>query len=292
MEITRRDFLKYSAGAAVMLGLTSLQLSQVEKVFAGSSNAPVIWLSGSACTGCSVSLMNAVNPTIDSVLINTINLKYHPNIMAAAGDMAVAEARSTAQAGGFVLIVEGAIPTGSAGKYCYVWEENGKPVTMAEAVTSLAAKAKYLVAVGTCASFGGIPAVNATTGSKGLGAFLGRSVINLPGCPAHPDWIIGSLVKVLSGAMPALDLNNRPLDFYTKQSMHDRCPRREGEEANRFGQDGRCLQELGCQGKKAHADCDRRLWNNKQNYCIGVNGLCTACTEPSFPAFPLHRNDD
>jgi hydrogenase small subunit len=288
MEITRRDFLKYAAGAAALAGLTKLQFGKLEKVFASASSPPVIWLQGSACTGCSVSLLNAINPTIDQVLLNNISLKYHSTLMAAAGDMAVSAARTTAQAGGHILVVEGAIPTANNGKYCYVWDENGAPVTMAQAVTSLASNASYLIAVGTCASFGGIPAVNTNAGAKGLGAFLGRSVINLPGCPAHPDWVVGSIVKILSGTIPALDNYNRPLDYYPANVIHSRCPRNGMLQAGTYGQDYLCLMGLGCKVPLTHADCDQRMWNNGQNWCIGINAPCQGCVEPDFPAFPLH----
>ena len=292
MDISRRDFFRYVSVSAIALGMSQLQLTQVEEALAGAASPPVVWLSGSACTGCSISLLNAVNPTIEQVLLKTISLKYHPQVMAAAGDLAVQAARSTAQAGGYILVVEGAIPTGSNGKYCYVWDEGGQAVTMASAVRSLAATARYIVAVGTCASFGGIPAAYALPGAKGLGAFLGQPVINLPGCPSHPDWIIGSLALLIAGTPPALDQYSRPKTFYTPKVIHERCPRREREEAHRFGQDGLCLEELGCKGPKTHADCDIRKWNNGQNWCIGANGLCIGCTEPSFPAFPLHHGED
>ncbi len=288
MDITRRDFLRYVSASATLLGLSALQLGQAEEALAGASSPPVVWLSGSACTGCSVSLLNAVNPTIDQVLLNTISLKYHPNVMAAAGDMAVQAARATAQAGNYILVIEGAIPTANGGKWCYVWDEAGAPVTMAAAVRSLAATAKYIVSVGTCASFGGIPAANGAAAAKGVGTFLGKPVINLPGCPAHPSWIIGSLVQLIAGTPPALDSYRRPKAYYTPKPMHERCPRKEREEAHRFGQDGLCLKELGCKGPITHADCDTRKWNNGVNWCIGANGLCIGCTEPSFPAFPLH----
>ena len=249
-------------------------------------------LTGSACTGCSVSLINYINSsdqtTIADVLLNTISLKYHPQLSAAAGDLAVGAVRSTQQAGGYVLVVEGSIPTADGGRYCYVWDEGGRSVTMAEAVRSLADNAQYVVAVGTCASFGGVTGAYSGAGAKGVGSFLGRSVVNLPGCPPHPDWIVGSLVKILSGSMPALDSNSRPTSYYTPEVIHERCPREEAEEASQFGQNGYCLGELGCRGPSCHADCDMRKWNNKQGYCIGVNGLCIGCTEPNFPAFPLH----
>ena len=292
MEISRRDFLKYVGGSALALGLSTLDLSLAERALAGASAPPVLWLSGSACTGCSVSLLNAVNPTIDQVLLNTISLKYHPNLMSAAGELAVGAARSTANAGGYILVVEGAIPTAGDGRYCYVWDENGQSVTMASAVQSLAARASRIVAVGTCAAYGGVPAAYPGAGAKGVGAFLGRAVVNVPGCPAHPDWIIGSLVQLLSGNSVALDNIGRPIAYYPRQVLHERCPRKEKEEARQFGQAGRCLEELGCKGPHTHADCERRLWNNGQNWCIGANGLCIGCTEPNFPAFPLHHAGD
>lgn len=290
MEITRRDFLRVAAASAAALGLSAAQLRQAEDALAAASSPPVIWLSGSNCTGCTVSLLNAVNPTIDQVLLNNISLKYHPQLSSAAGDLAVSSIRSTQAAGNYILVVEGAIPTAANGKYCYVWDENGTPVTMASAVRSLAANAKHLVAVGACASYGGIPKANSATGSQGLGTFLGRKVVNLPGCPAHPDWIIGTLVQLVGGTTPRLDSNGRPTAYFTSQSVHNRCPRRGTRAADAFGQNGRCLKELGCKGPGARCDTDTRLWNNKQGYCIGVNGLCVACTEPEFPAFPLHKS--
>jgi len=172
VEISRRDFLRLAGASAGALGLSSLQLAQVEQALASASSPPVLWLSGSGCTGCSISLLNAVNPTIDQVLTSTISLKYHPQLMAAAGDMAVAAARSTQQVGGYVLVVEGAVPTGASESFCYVWDEGGQPVSMASAVKSLASPAKYVVAVGTCAAFGGIPAAYSPSGARGVSAYL------------------------------------------------------------------------------------------------------------------------
>lgn len=288
MHITRRDFLKYMGASAVVLGLSRTQLAAVERALASAAGPAVLWLNGASCSGCSVSLLNAVNPTIDQVLLDTISLKYHPTLMAAAGELAVAAVTSVAASGGHILVVEGAIPTAAAGSFCTVWEEGGRPVPMTEAVTGLAASASHIVAVGSCSAFGGFPSACCDTASQGLGSFLGRQVVNLPGCPAHPDWIIGSLAALLSGSVPALDEYGRPLAFYRDQSIHSRCPRREAEEAHTFGQAGYCLEELGCKGKHTHADCDLRGWNNHENWCIGVNGLCIGCTEPDFPRFPFH----
>jgi hydrogenase small subunit len=293
MQISRRDFLKAATASAVAVGLNQLHLFRLEKALAqvATDKTPVIWLTGAGCTGCSVSLLNAVNPTVDAVLTNVIDVGYQPAIMAAAGDLAVTSARSMAQAGGYILVVEGGIPTGLGGEYCYVWSEAGSRVTMASAVASLAAQAKYIVAVGTCAAYGGIPGAYAPTATKGVGDFLGTQVVNLPGCPAHPDWIIGTLVQVIGGTVPALDSYGRPKVYYGN-TVHERCPRRDFDDASQLGQPNRCMEEIGCRGPETYADCPTRKWNNGQSWCIEVNSPCIACTEPTFPTFPLRARGD
>lgn len=287
MKISRRDFLKYASASAATLGLSQLQVGKLGRALAQTAGAPVIWLSGAGCTGCSISLLNTVSPTIDSLLTTSVSLKYHSTLMAAAGDLAVAAARTAAQAGGYILVVEGAIPTAASGKYCIVWDEGGVPVAMTSALTSLAANARYVVAAGTCASYGGIPRSYALPGAQGVGTFLGRSIINLPGCPVHPDWLVGTLSQLIIGSVPALDSNGRPTAYYGR-TIHNRCPRRSAARATQLGQDGRCLRNLGCKGPNTYGDCGVRLWNNKQNWCVGANGLCLGCTQPDFPRFPLH----
>ena len=96
MQVSRRDFLRYAAASALALGLEGLRLGHLEQPLAQAAAPPVIWLSGSGCTGCSVSLLNAVNPTIGQLLTQKIGLKYHSALMVAAGDLAASSARSTA----------------------------------------------------------------------------------------------------------------------------------------------------------------------------------------------------
>jgi hydrogenase small subunit len=159
MNLNRRDFLKASAAVAGALALKGSGLMQLQKAMAADSaniGAPVIWLQGQSCTGCSVSLLNSIHHmTVDDLLLNTINLKYHPTVMAAAGDLAVGAAVGAAP--GYVLIVEGSIPVGAAGHYCHVWEdENHEPVTMETAFDDFRRNAGYILSVGTCASYGGL----------------------------------------------------------------------------------------------------------------------------------------
>ncbi len=287
MRITRRQFLKYCGGSAVALGLSQIGLLRLRKALAAVDGPPVIWLQGAGCSGCSVSLLNKVanddGPAAADLLLNYINLKYHPTVMAAAGDLAVASANEVLPNGGHFLVVEGAIPTARQGIYCHVWEENGEPVTALEAVQTFSEKAAGVIACGTCAAFGGIPAGNPNpTGCVGLSEIVGDGVINIPGCPPHPDWIIGTIAHILAeGKIPRLDGHNRPR-MYFGETVHTECHNRQLEKARQLGQPG-CLQDLGCNGQGTHADCPRRKWNNGINWCIGAQNPCQGCTEPSYP---------
>ncbi len=291
MEISRRRFMRYVSASAVALGFERADLLNLERGLAAATpGVPVIWLNGAGCTGCSISLLNAVNPSIDQFLTDTVDLRYHSALLAASGEPAVSQVHSTVQSGGYILIVEGAIPAAKEGRYCQLWKEKGKRISMAQAVTSLAARAKHLVAVGTCAAYGGISRANAATENQGLGAFLGKPVINLPGCPAHPDWIMGTLGKLIGGSSLDLDEKGRPRLYYGTPLCRQ-CPRHHKGEAFRLGESGRCLEELGCRGRGTGADCQNRKWNNGQNWCVGVNSPCIGCTEPTFPLQPLRGRD-
>jgi hydrogenase small subunit len=263
---------------------------------------PVIYLQTAACSGCVVTLLNAASPTIKNVLIDQIapgvhiNLKFHPVIMAAAGELALQVMEDTArqQKGEYVLVVDGAVPMAADGVYGAVGERNGKPVTMLQRVTELARDALAVIALGTCASFGGIPAsppnpTGCTSVQKALEAKgISKPLINIPGCPPHPDWFVGTVASViLSGLPKAEDLDDflRPKAFYGKL-IHENCPRRayfdEGKFAKKFGEDG-CLYELGCKGPITYADCPLRRWNSGTNWVIGAGAPCNGCTQPEFP---------
>lgn len=290
MNLNRRDFLKLLTASAVTLGYTQLDLRRMATVLAQSAKPPIVWLQGSSCNGCSISLLNSTLPAIDEVLLNTIDLRYHPTLMAAAGEQAVAAATQTLNNGFTVLVVEGAIPT-THDRYCTIWETpDGRAVTMREAVQTFAAKAQYVVAVGSCACFGGLPGYSTDTGATGVADILpGRLVVNVPGCPSHPDWVLGTLTNILLNRFPTLDQYNRPTRFFSRR-VHEICPYREREEANTFGQANSCLKELGCHGPRTWADCVTRRWNNGTNWCAAAGGLCIGCTEPTFPNFPFHSS--
>lgn len=308
MRITRRDFLKYCSVAAGALGLSASGLVKLEKAMALSTGPEVIWIAGSACTGCSVSLLNTMfYMDIVDLAVNTIDLKYHDTIMAAAGDLATSvEDFSTAG----VLVVEGGVPTAAGGNYCVIAGE-----TMKDKVIRLGNAAGLVLSVGTCSSFGGIPGARPNpTGIQKVtdvlkNAGVTTTVINIPGCPPHPDWIVGTIAYYLAtGQAPALNSYKSPRDYYGQyQCNAGPCPWQKNDGTDKYtgatvnntdkitvsskyarGKVG-CLGALGCKGRKTKADCSYRLWNTSAsltlgtNWCVGTRGGCHGCTSPDFP---------
>lgn len=290
MQITRRELLKWAAVSAAGIGLGASELSRLAEALAAPNAPTIIWLQGASCTGCSVSLLNSAATPIETVLTETVNMAYHPNLSAGFGEPAITSMLAAAEAndGNFVLCIEGGVPTGASGNYCVIGEANGKPLTMLEAVTTLGPKAKRVVAVGTCASFGGVvkPSkfARAQTVSATLAGKLSAPVVNLPGCPAHPDTMVGTLVKVVTGASLPLDSLGRPTAFFSG-SVHSRCPRRESEDA-RIGGLG-CYEEVGCRGPATTMSCPSAKWNNGRNWCINARMACIGCAAYDFPSNPL-----
>ncbi|MDY6835972.1 MAG: hydrogenase small subunit [Chloroflexota bacterium] len=263
---------------------------------------PVIWIQCATCTGCSVSVLNSVSPTIKNVLVDEVipgkhvNVRYQATIMGGQGAAAIEEMEKTAAGnkGGYVLVVEGAIPTAGNGSYGSLGEKNGRPVSQAKRVESLAKDALAVIALGTCAAFGGIAAGDPNPSRcVGVGELLQKTgvktpLVNVPGCAPHPDWFVGTVARLLIQGLPKpedLDEYQRPRAFYGTL-IHENCPRRayfdEGKFARKFGEAG-CLNELGCKGPVTHADCPLRMWNHGTNWCIGAGSPCIGCCEAGFP---------
>ncbi len=269
---------------------------------------PLLWLPAAACTGCSVSLLNTADPSIKSLLVDEVvpgvhvSLRFHPTIMAGAGEVALGalEETATKHKGEYVLAVDGAIPVGTAAGYCVMGEREGRPVTIEERFVELAKDALAILAVGTCAAFGGIPAgAPNPTGCVPVREALElhgleKPLVNISGCPPHPDWFVGTVASILLNGLPSaddLDDDLRPKAFYGKL-IHENCPRRayfdEGKFAKKFGEDG-CLYELGCKGPITYADCPLRHWNNGTNWVIGAGSPCLGCTQPEFMSLPYYE---
>lgn len=262
----------------------------------------VFWIQAGTCTGCSVSVLNSVSPTIKNVLIDEvvpgkhINLRFQATIMAGQGQpvLDVLQDGPKKMKNGYLLVVEGAVPMKDDGIYGTLGEKDGKSLSMKDWVKCLSRDALAIIALGTCATFGGIAAGKPNPGGYiGVDKFLqsndiSKPLINVAGCPPHPDWFLGTVASILLTGLPKpedLDEYKRPKAFYGKL-VHENCPRRgyfeEGKFAKKFGEYA-CLNELGCKGPVTSADCPLRLWNHGTNWCIGNGHPCIGCCEPGFP---------
>jgi hydrogenase small subunit len=177
--------------------------------------------------------------------------------------------------------------------------ETGQPITSREWLSRLAPKAAATIAVGTCATWGGIPAAaNNPTGSMGLMDFLGKDyrsvfgvpVVNIPGCSPIGDNImetIAAVVLFLQGLapLPEFDELGRPAWLFG-ETVHRHCPRagyyEEGVFAEEYG-DKECLVELGCWGPVVQCNISERGMINGLGGCMNMGGICIGCTMPGFP---------
>ena len=291
MQVDRRSFLNYCIRSAAGLGLSASVVGKLEQAYAqdGTGLPTVLWLACANCTGCTISLANRISPEaptdVADLLINHISLAYHPNLMGAAGDLAV-ESLKSASASPYILAVEGGVPTAFNGHTCMLWTDNGREVTAMEAVQALAPGAAAILSVGTCSSFGGIPSgAPNPTGITSISQLTGLETINIAGCPTHPDWIVWTIAQLLAGSYPTLMGDGRPTGLFggEDREVHERCPREDSPRAQEFGCEDMCLRDLGCKGPQTQADCPTRKWNNGTNWCIGANSNCIACTEAGFP---------
>jgi hydrogenase small subunit len=263
---------------------------------------PVVWLQGAACTGCAVGVLNSLSPGIARLVLSELapgrhlSLRFIAPVMAGQGHQAIQVLKdlSVKEKGGYFLVMEGSLSTGN-GMFATMGEEGGREIPIAETAATLAKDAAAVIAMGTCASFGGIPAgAPNPTQCVSIGELLAKKgiktpVVNIPGCPPHPDWLIGTVVAValygLAKVAATLDELGRPTMFFGK-CIHETCPRRADFDAARFAKnfgDRGCLYELGCKGPVSFADCPTRMFNSGTNWCVGAGSPCHGCTEPDFP---------
>ena len=291
-KLSRREFLRLAMASGVAAGTTGLGMGKIAEALANTQALPpVVWLQGQSCSGCSVSILNTVYPDIAEVITDVISLKYHTTIMSGTGDVSthVIDEVMAKKQGKIVLVVEGSIPTISE-EYCTLGRRNGKPIPFSELVLEVAAKSQASLAFGACSAYGGIPAATGNpSGAVALSSWLKQNdiaipVINVGGCPPHPDWMVGTIAHYLWYGVPELDDAGRPKMFYP--STHENCERYSYYQAGKFAKDygePYCLYELGCKGPISHCDVMMRGWNNGTNNCITCGAPCIGCTEPTYP---------
>jgi Ni,Fe-hydrogenase I small subunit len=257
------------------------------------------WLQCGGCGGDTWSFFNGESPNIIELFdALDIEILWHPSIsIRSIKDQK--EINDGLISGDWeldVLCIEGSILRGPGGTGKYD-EIHGKPKK--DVVATLAKRAKYILAVGTCAAFGGV-GTNTEIEATGLqflkwekGGFLGKDfksgsglpVINLPGCPCHCDIIAGTLSTIVSGTHFELAELNTPSEWYGMM-VHQGCTRNEYHEYRvedrKFGEKGCMFFHLGCHGPLVRGPCNKMLWNNRSSKTrVGVP--CFGCTRPDFP---------
>jgi hydrogenase small subunit len=251
-----------------------------------NSKPPLIWLEANACSGDSISMLNTVDPQLGQMICSLLEIRYWNALMPDQGEAALNSLLRTAEQPDFFLIVEGAIATAAAGSYTIPLKIGNYRLSSLELLRWLAPKAKYILAVGTCAAFGGPSAARPNPSvSKGVRDIVPEPVINVSGCPINPDWVIGTLAHLLLFGRPEVDHDQRPTLFYG-QTNHQICQRRSFFDKKVFAKqlgDPSCMFSLGCMGPITGADCAYRLWNSHLNWPVKAGTPCIGCTNPGFP---------
>jgi len=326
LRISRRAFLKYCAASAAALGLTNSGLLKLEDALAKQGGLTFIWLNGQSCTGCTVSFANSVYyATIQDLLLygatsDSIDLLAIETLSASMGDQFL----PPLPVSDFVLAVEGSIPTENPG-YCEIANTISgsglaSPVTIYDAVTYYAGSSNCtgVLSIGTCASYGGIPAARGNmTGAKGIydavPSAIKSKVVNIPGCPPNPNWIVGSIAYILANGVSALatrlDNIRRPKLYFSCRLCRNcyrldaasdltSVPGRKGlfvggtRQYDEIGDPNKrtwCLRKIGCKGTQTQSDCSYREWHSSAyselgvNWCVGAGAPCQGCTQSNFP---------
>jgi hydrogenase small subunit len=289
--ITRREFVKFCTIVAGTLALPSGFGTAIARAMENQKRTPVVWLEFQDCAGCTESFLRASRPTAAEVVLDVLSVDYHETIMAAAGHRAEEAKAQTLEAGGYLLIVEGSIPTGEDGIYCVI---GGR--TAVDVLEEAAQGAIAVIAVGNCAAFGGIPKASPNpTGAKAVGELVtDRPVLNLPGCPLNVVNLTATVVHFLTfGTLPEMDSLGRPL-FAHGVRIHDNCERRghfdKGEFVREWGDEGHrqgwCLYQMGCKGPLAFHNCPTVRWNDGTSWPVAAGHGCIACASPGFWDLP------
>lgn len=264
----------------------------------------VLWLQSGGCGGCSMSLLNAESPDLYTTLEQAgIELLWHPSLSEASANefLSLLQAIVNGDQPLDALCLEGSVmcgPNGS-GRF-HLLAGSGRP--MMDWLAELASKARYTLAMGSCAAYGGVTAGGPNPGeARGLqydgatpGGLLGADwtspgglpVINVAGCPTHPNWVTETLMQLALGDLGGRDLDRlaRPR-AYADHLVHHGCPRNEFYEykasAEKASDRGCMMEHLGCLGTQAHGDCNTRLWNGEGS-CLRGGYACINCTAPGF----------
>lgn len=275
------------------------------------------WIAGGSCDGCSIAAVGATSPSVEDLLRGVLPgvpkvVLHHPVLSVVAGEEFIKPFRLAAKGelgAPFVVICEGSIMderiAASTGGY---WsglgadedeDGNPQPIPSSSWVSRMSEHAAAVVAVGTCATWGGVPAAAGNpTDAEGVMDFLGEDyrsalglpVVNLPGCAPQGDNITETIAAVLLflhglGPLPEFDELGRP-SWLFGETVHRGCTRagfyEEGTFAEEYG-DKECLVEIGCWGPVVQCNINKRGALNGMGGCMNVGAPCIGCTMPGFP---------
>ena len=285
--ISRRDFMKFCGVMAGALALPKSTADLIARALESPKRLPVIWLELQDCAGCSEAFLRTPTPTVGELVLDVLSVDYHETIMAASGHAAEAAKQASMEAGGYILVVEGAISTADDGGYCCIAGKSSMDI-----IREAAKNAVAIVAVGTCATFGGIPkaAPNPTSAVGVMDIIKDKPIINLPGCPVNPVNLSATIVHFLTfNRLPEVDKLLRPLFAYGAK-IHDNCERRGHFDAGEFvriwGDEGHrkgwCLYQMGCKGPVTFHNCPTVRYNNGTSWPVASGHPCIGCSEPGF----------
>ncbi len=294
----RRQFIKMAAALGASFGFEGVPdtvMAALKKV-APRDIPKIIYLQGLSCTGCSISLLQATNPSPLSLITDYSKLAFHADLSAISGKQAITliDEYINGNAGEYFLALEGAVPE-MVPSACKIGHQY-----FSDYIKKGAKTASGIITVGSCASFGGIPAAEGNqTGAVSVPTFLEKNnlaplLVTIPGCSVHPDWLWHTITHLVKVGVPELNGHSSPKLFFGT-NLHASCPRyhyfQEEIFAKKFGENG-CLFKLGCLGPETFADCPTRWWNGGQTWCVDTNAPCIGCASPNFAHkkdFPFYR---
>jgi hydrogenase small subunit len=325
--MTRRQFLGFCGVIAAALALPESAGEVIAAALATAPRVPVIWLEFQGCSGDSESFLRAASqlnpldpaagsePKISDLLLDIISLDYHETLMAPSGANATFSLNDSLakNAGNYILVVEGSIPTGANGHYCVIGGRTATSI-LQEAMTG----AKKVIALGSCAHYGGLAKANPNpTRAAGLKSMYptqlatnanpAGKIYGLPGCPANVVNLVALLVHFITYPNTAI-----PMDTITKEKeiqaffgfdkrIHSRvnnnpianCFRKDTDrEAEMWGDadhvNGGCLRDLGCAGPITYSNCFKVHWNQDTCWPIAAGHGCIGCTNNNFWDTPFY----
>ncbi len=289
--VNRREFLKYCGATAALLGLSELYAPKIASAIEkASKRPPVVWINFASDSGCTEALIKATYPNAADLVLDVLSLDYNETIMAAAGKQAEEILATSRKEGGYILVVEGGIPTRKG--FGMIGGQE-----MLDVFKEMAGPCVAILAVGSCATCGGVPAASPNPAqiigvSQALTKLgINKPLVNLDLCPVNVEFLTAVIVNyVLLGKLPELDSLGRPKMFYG-QPIHQNCERRSHFDGGRFVEQfgtkeealGYCLFKMGCKGPMTYSACPKVRYNNRVSWCVGAGGPCIGCAEPGWP---------